>query len=71
MTVSLLSLPSFNKRSSLRDVEVEEEVEAFSLMSEEALEPPEYGVDGVEGLEDVGRVVEDFVWQLISDLHSQ
>ena len=41
--VSLPSLPDFNKRSGLGVAEVEEEVEAFPLTSEEALAPPECG----------------------------
>ena len=43
MAVSLLMLPDFNKRSGLGVAEVEVEVEAFPLTSEEALEPPECG----------------------------
>ena len=43
MAVSLLSLPDFNRRSGLGVAEVEEEVEAFPLTSEEALEPLECG----------------------------
>ena len=39
----LPSLPDFNKRSGLGVAEVEEEVKAFPLTSEEALEPPECG----------------------------
>ena len=43
MAVSLPTLPDFNTRPGLGVAEVEVEVEAFPLTSEEALEPPECG----------------------------
>ena len=70
LEASLLLLPRFDVRSSLRVEEVEMEVFPFTLG--EALEPPEFMDDVAGVLSDLeGGAVEGFTWQLISDLHSQ
>ena len=70
LEVSLPLLPSFNVKSGLGVEEVK--VEVFLLTLGEALEPLEFMEDVVGVLLDLeGRAVEDFAWQLISDLHSQ